>query len=56
MLKRIAARDLRVGMFVVEYGDGSFSSPHVRLERILESPDELESLRRETRDAVVDVP
>jgi putative nucleotidyltransferase with HDIG domain len=55
MLKRIAARDLRVGMFVVEYGDGSFSSPHVRLERILESPDELESLRRETRDAVVDV-
>lgn len=55
MLKRIAARDLRVGMFVVEYGDGSFQCPHVRLERILESPDEIESLRRETRDAVVDV-
>ena len=55
MLKRIAARDLRVGMFVVEYGDGSFHSPHVRLERLVESPDELEALRRETCDAVVDV-
>lgn len=54
MLKRIPTPNLRVGMFVVEYGDGSFASPHVRLERVLASLAEIETLQNETREAVID--
>ncbi|MCM0756344.1 HD domain-containing protein [Desulfovibrio aminophilus] len=54
MLKRIPSQNLRVGMFVVEYGDGSFDRPHVRLGRQLESPADVEAVRRESKEAMVD--
>lgn len=54
MLKRVPAPNLRVGMFVVEYGDGSFTAPHVRLDRALNTEAEVESVRSETSEAVID--
>lgn len=55
MLKRISSQNLRVGMFVVEYGDGSFDCPRVRLDRQLESLADVEAVRRESKEAMVDM-
>lgn len=47
MVKTISIDALRVGMFLVEYGEGTFASPLVRINRPLTAPEEIALLVRE---------
>ncbi len=47
MLKSIPIESLRTGMFLVEYGAGTFDRPLVRPNRLLESREEITQLVRE---------
>lgn len=45
MVKKIPMADVRVGMYVVSHGAGTFSSPLVLVEQLIGSAEELEALR-----------
>ncbi len=54
VLKRINTKHLEPGMYVVQYGEGSFSSPVVRPNRLVEKPEEIDSIISEALTAIID--
>ncbi len=53
-LKRIPARHLKKGMFLVEYGDGSYQSPRVEPNRFVEEDTDIESIINEAYSVTID--
>ena len=53
-LKRIPARHLKKGMFLVEYGDGSYQSPRVEPRRFVEEDTDIESIVNEAYSVIID--
>lgn len=53
-LKRIPARHLKKGMFLVEYGDGSYQSPRVEPRRYVEEDTDIESIVNEAYSVIID--
>jgi HD-GYP domain-containing protein (c-di-GMP phosphodiesterase class II) len=44
-MKKIPAQALKPGMFLVEYGEGTFVRPYVRPRKLLTEPEEVEDIR-----------
>ncbi len=54
MLKRIPAGNLRVGMFVEEYGDGTLESPYAYPQRVVQSQDEIAEIQSDAYAVTID--
>ncbi len=54
MLKRVPAKRLKPGMYVVQYGDGSFQSPLVRAHLLIQSQQDIDSIVSEAGSVIID--
>ncbi|XPV77229.1 MAG: HD-GYP domain-containing protein [Desulfovibrio sp.] len=53
MKKEIPVSDLKLGMYVVQYGEGSFISPVTLVNRVMGSVEDIQALRNQGVDMVI---